>query len=173
MLNGLVLEHPSRHADTHRVNDPALIPARGNNHDPHLGIVRQCVVREFDAVDAVEVDVEQHDVDVLFTEGRAGLLDRCRGGCGQPGLDVEPAGQRLGERDIVVHDEELPDRRPRRSQRGHGGRVAHHRGLHPLAADCFTGGPSEYWPEIPSRQERATMLVASNRECAPSLTRTL
>ena len=90
---GSFLTHPSRHADAHRVNDPALIPARGNDHDPHLGIVGRCVVREFDAVDAVEVNVEQHDVEVLFTEGRAGLLDRCRGGCGQPGLDVEPAGQ--------------------------------------------------------------------------------
>lgn len=173
VLNGLVLDHPSRYADPHRVDDPALIPAGGDDHDPHIRVVGLRFAGQFDTIAAVEVDIDQDDVEALVAQHRAGLLDRRGGRRGQPRLDVQPTGQSLRERDVVVHDEEVPDWRLRESQRCQRGRVPHHRAAHPLAAACLTGGPSEYSPVIPTRQKRATMLVASNRECAPSLTRTL
>ena len=144
MLNWLVLEHPSRHADLDRLNDPALVPARCNDHNPHIWMVRQRLVRKFDPVSAVKFDIKQNDVESAFGERRAGLLDCGHGGCGQPWLNVEPAGQSFRERDIVVHHQELPDWRLGESQRFQGGRALHKGNGHPLAAACFAGGPSEY-----------------------------
>src|SRR5260370_24231202 len=164
VLDWLALGHPAGDADPDCLNDLAFPPTSGRHDNPDVRVAAQCLIGEPEPVLPVNLDIEQQDVEPAVGEHPARLFDRRRGEGPHPGLDVQPARERLGERDVGVQDEASAGRWLPYPPVGQDRGMPHQGGSHPLAAAAWGMEPNEYWPAVPSTPDRATMLVASNRE---------